>query len=220
MFSLISLVSHFFLFLLFFPYSHHDCKTECVQTDHYNAHSILHHIVAAVSVLRDKQKQQTAARRRRESCSRAKCHIAATAPIAYQMHRKHSRQKSDQTDKASVEPMPGCRGSSRVLPFHCHCYSDGRLRWVCTFGTMLAQTMPDATSAMYRNQHHRFQNFIDSAYLLAEHSGQKIELLIIEWNPPENKRRILDAFVCDYTLFLNGCCLIEFTHRDSADPNI
>ncbi|ORE20061.1 hypothetical protein BCV71DRAFT_196684 [Rhizopus microsporus] len=44
------------------------------------------------------------------------------------------------------------------------------------------------------NQHHRFQNFIDSAYLLAEHSQQKIELLIIEWNPPANKRRVLDAF--------------------------
>ncbi|CAO3673366.1 unnamed protein product [Rhizopus stolonifer] len=44
------------------------------------------------------------------------------------------------------------------------------------------------------NQHHRFQNFIDSAYLLAEHSEQKIELLIIEWNPPMGRRRVLDAF--------------------------
>lgn len=51
------------------------------------------------------------------------------------------------------------------------------------------------TNTIYRNQYHRFQNFIDSAYLLAEHSEQKIELLIIEWNPPKDKRRILDTFV-------------------------
>ncbi|KAI8329206.1 hypothetical protein BC941DRAFT_443320 [Chlamydoabsidia padenii] len=44
------------------------------------------------------------------------------------------------------------------------------------------------------NQHHRFQNFIDSAFLLAEHTKEKIELLIVEWNPPENKRRVVDAF--------------------------
>ncbi|KAK4520475.1 uncharacterized protein ATC70_007987 [Mucor velutinosus] len=53
------------------------------------------------------------------------------------------------------------------------------------------------------NQHHRFQNFIDSAYLLAEHSEQKIELLIIEWNPSENKRRILDAFRFRRSKYLN-----------------
>ncbi|KAG1119759.1 hypothetical protein G6F42_012901 [Rhizopus arrhizus] len=53
------------------------------------------------------------------------------------------------------------------------------------------------------NQHHRFQNFIDSAYLLAEHSEQKIELLIIEWNPPEHKRRILDAFRFRRSKYLN-----------------
>lgn len=64
---------------------------------------------------------------------------------------------------------------------------------------MFAQSIPDVANQC-RNQHHRFQNFIDSAYLLAEHSEQKIELLIIEWNPPEHKRRILDAFVCA-TLF-------------------
>jgi hypothetical protein len=45
------------------------------------------------------------------------------------------------------------------------------------------------------NQHHRLQNFIDSAYLLAEKTEEKIELLIVEWNPPENKRRVVDAFV-------------------------
>ncbi|KAI7904988.1 uncharacterized protein BX663DRAFT_529903 [Cokeromyces recurvatus] len=53
------------------------------------------------------------------------------------------------------------------------------------------------------NQHHRFQNFIDSAYLLAEHSEQKIELLIIEWNPPPNKRRILDSFRFRRSKYLN-----------------
>jgi hypothetical protein len=74
---------------------------------------------------------------------------------------------------------------------------------------------------MYRNQHHRFQNFIDSAYLLAEHSEQKIELLIIEWNPPEDKKRIIDAFVCD-TLFqmIVTKLMGDFIYRDSADPNI
>ncbi|KAI8374126.1 uncharacterized protein BYT42DRAFT_575226 [Radiomyces spectabilis] len=44
------------------------------------------------------------------------------------------------------------------------------------------------------NQHHRFQNFIDSAYLLAEHTKEKIELLIVEWNPPNDHRRVIDAF--------------------------
>ncbi|CAO3576821.1 unnamed protein product [Absidia cylindrospora] len=43
-------------------------------------------------------------------------------------------------------------------------------------------------------QHHRFQNFIDSAFLLAENTKEKIELLIVEWNPPQDKRRIVDVF--------------------------
>ncbi|ORZ11948.1 hypothetical protein BCR42DRAFT_420939 [Absidia repens] len=43
-------------------------------------------------------------------------------------------------------------------------------------------------------QQHRFQNFIDSAFLLAENTKEKIELLIVEWNPPEDKRRVVDSF--------------------------
>ena len=45
------------------------------------------------------------------------------------------------------------------------------------------------------DQHHRLQNFIDSAYLLAEHSQTNIELLIVEWNPPTDRRRVIDSFV-------------------------
>ncbi|KAI9308153.1 hypothetical protein BJ944DRAFT_260791 [Cunninghamella echinulata] len=44
------------------------------------------------------------------------------------------------------------------------------------------------------NQHLRFQNFIDSAYLLAEKTQEKIELLIVEWNPPQDRRRVVDSF--------------------------
>ncbi|KAG2220327.1 hypothetical protein INT45_004012 [Circinella minor] len=44
------------------------------------------------------------------------------------------------------------------------------------------------------NQHHRLQNFIDSAYLLAEHSQTYMELLIVEWNPPTDRRRVIDSF--------------------------
>ncbi|KAI9273033.1 hypothetical protein BDA99DRAFT_499848 [Phascolomyces articulosus] len=44
------------------------------------------------------------------------------------------------------------------------------------------------------NQHHRLQNFIDSSYLLAEHTREKIELLVVEWNPPKERRRFLDSF--------------------------
>ncbi|KAI8090306.1 uncharacterized protein B0P05DRAFT_464027 [Gilbertella persicaria] len=43
-------------------------------------------------------------------------------------------------------------------------------------------------------QHHRLQNFIDSAYILAEKTKTDIELLIVEWNPPQDKRRVIDAF--------------------------
>ena len=43
-------------------------------------------------------------------------------------------------------------------------------------------------------QHHRMQNHIDSTWLLAEKTKQKIELIIIEWNPPTDKRRIIDAY--------------------------
>ncbi|KAI8639086.1 hypothetical protein BD408DRAFT_350644 [Parasitella parasitica] len=43
-------------------------------------------------------------------------------------------------------------------------------------------------------QQHRLQNFIDSAYILAEKTQERIELLIVEWNPPENRRRVIDAF--------------------------
>ncbi|CAO3599688.1 unnamed protein product [Absidia cylindrospora] len=44
------------------------------------------------------------------------------------------------------------------------------------------------------DQHHRLQNFIDSAYLLAEKTREKIELLIVEWNPPDDRRGVIDAF--------------------------
>ncbi|KAI9318233.1 hypothetical protein BX666DRAFT_1936370 [Dichotomocladium elegans] len=44
------------------------------------------------------------------------------------------------------------------------------------------------------NQYHRLQNFIDSAYLLAEHTQEHIELLMVEWNPPKDRRRIIDTF--------------------------
>lgn len=47
----------------------------------------------------------------------------------------------------------------------------------------------------HSNQHHRLQNFIDSAFLLAEHTQEKIELLMVEWNPPNDRRRIMDSFV-------------------------
>ncbi|CAO3655879.1 unnamed protein product [Mucor hiemalis] len=53
------------------------------------------------------------------------------------------------------------------------------------------------------NQWHRFQNFIDSAFLLAEKSEQKIELVIVEWNPPADKRRILDTFRFRKSKYLN-----------------
>ncbi|GAA5816283.1 hypothetical protein MFLAVUS_009809 [Mucor flavus] len=43
-------------------------------------------------------------------------------------------------------------------------------------------------------QHHRLQNFIDSAFILAEKTRERIELLIVEWNPPKNTRRVIDAF--------------------------
>ncbi|KAI7890816.1 uncharacterized protein EV154DRAFT_421350 [Mucor mucedo] len=43
-------------------------------------------------------------------------------------------------------------------------------------------------------QQHRLQNFIDSAHILAEKTKEKIELLIVEWNPPEDRRRVIDAF--------------------------
>jgi hypothetical protein len=46
-----------------------------------------------------------------------------------------------------------------------------------------------------RGQHHRLQNFIDSAYILAEKTRENIELLIVEWNPPSDRRRVIDAFV-------------------------
>lgn len=43
-------------------------------------------------------------------------------------------------------------------------------------------------------QHHRVQNHIDSTWLLAEKTKEKIELIIVEWNPPTDKRRIIDAY--------------------------
>ncbi|KAG0177887.1 hypothetical protein DFQ28_005224 [Apophysomyces sp. BC1034] len=45
-----------------------------------------------------------------------------------------------------------------------------------------------------RNQHLRFQNFLDSAFLLAEKTKTQMEVLIVEWNPPTNRRKVLDVF--------------------------
>ncbi|KAG1140958.1 hypothetical protein G6F37_010357 [Rhizopus arrhizus] len=54
-----------------------------------------------------------------------------------------------------------------------------------------------------RNRYQQLQNFIDSTYLLAKHSEQKIELLFIEWNPPIGKRRVHDAFRFRKSEYLN-----------------
>ncbi|EIE85266.1 hypothetical protein G6F46_004778 [Rhizopus delemar] len=70
------------------------------------------------------------------------------------------------------------------------------------------------------NQHHRFQNFIDSAYLLAEHSKQKIELLIIEWNPPVGKRRVLDAFRFRRSDYLSYRIITVSSKIHSILPNL
>ncbi|KAI8328901.1 hypothetical protein BC941DRAFT_363371 [Chlamydoabsidia padenii] len=43
-------------------------------------------------------------------------------------------------------------------------------------------------------QQHRLQNFIDSAYLLAENTKEQMELLVVEWNPPGDRRRVIDTF--------------------------
>ncbi|KAI9263411.1 hypothetical protein BDA99DRAFT_510131 [Phascolomyces articulosus] len=61
------------------------------------------------------------------------------------------------------------------------------------------------------NQHHRLQNFIDSAYLLAEHSQTTIELLIVEWNPPSDRRRVVDSFRFRHSNYL--------TYRVITVPN-
>lgn len=79
---------------------------------------------------------------------------------------------------------------------------------------------------MKRGQHHRLQNFIDSAFILAEKTETKIELLIVEWNPPNDKRRIIDAFVSAASFFLAGSITIYmlipifYYYRDSEAPNI
>lgn len=43
---------------------------------------------------------------------------------------------------------------------------------------------------------------MNSAYLLAEHTQEYIELLIIEWNPPDNKRQVYDVLVRLFSAFL------------------
>lgn len=75
------------------------------------------------------------------------------------------------------------------------------------------------TCGMYcSNQHHRFQNFIDSAYLLAERTQTKMELLVVEWNPPGDRRRVLDSFVSISLCIWDTRWLTSFC-RDSADHN-
>jgi hypothetical protein len=39
---------------------------------------------------------------------------------------------------------------------------------------------------------------------LAEKTQEKIELLIVEWNPPKNNRRVIDAFVRMYKYRYTG----------------
>ncbi|KAI8052715.1 hypothetical protein BDF21DRAFT_468436 [Thamnidium elegans] len=43
-------------------------------------------------------------------------------------------------------------------------------------------------------QYERFQNMLDSTFLMAEETKTSIELLIVEWNPDKNKRRIQDTY--------------------------
>lgn len=43
-------------------------------------------------------------------------------------------------------------------------------------------------------QYQRFQNMLDSTFLMAEDTKTRLELLIIEWNPEKDKRSIRDAY--------------------------
>ncbi|KAI8368281.1 uncharacterized protein BYT42DRAFT_503737 [Radiomyces spectabilis] len=70
------------------------------------------------------------------------------------------------------------------------------------------------------NQHHRFQNFIDSTYILAERTKTKIELLIVEWNPPKDKRRIVDAFRFRHSQYLNHRIITVPKAIHDALPNV
>ncbi|KAI7876381.1 hypothetical protein K492DRAFT_151727 [Lichtheimia hyalospora FSU 10163] len=70
------------------------------------------------------------------------------------------------------------------------------------------------------NQHHRLQNFIDSAYLLAEHTQTKMELLMIEWNPPKDRRRIIDTFRFRRSDYLTYRIITVPENIHQALPNI
>lgn len=43
-------------------------------------------------------------------------------------------------------------------------------------------------------QYERFQNMLDSTFLMAKETHTRIELLIVEWNPDKNKKLIQDAY--------------------------
>ncbi|KAH8553404.1 hypothetical protein BGW37DRAFT_485590 [Umbelopsis sp. PMI_123] len=70
------------------------------------------------------------------------------------------------------------------------------------------------------NQFHRFQNFINSAYLLAEHTKENIELLIIEWNPPESTRRVYDVLRFRRSKYLNYRIIAVPKALHNVIPNV
>ncbi|KAG0183391.1 hypothetical protein DFQ29_005767 [Apophysomyces sp. BC1021] len=70
------------------------------------------------------------------------------------------------------------------------------------------------------NQHHRLQNFIDSTYLLAEHTKEKIELLMVEWNPPKDKRRVIDTFRFRRSKYLKYRIITISKELHDVVPNI
>ncbi|KAI8143218.1 hypothetical protein BJV82DRAFT_515177 [Fennellomyces sp. T-0311] len=69
------------------------------------------------------------------------------------------------------------------------------------------------------NQHHRVQNHIDSTFLLAERTREKMELLLVEWNPPKDRRRMVDAFRFRHSEYLTYRIITVPEEIHEALPN-
>lgn len=66
-------------------------------------------------------------------------------------------------------------------------------------------------------QYERFQNMLDSTFLLAQGTKTRLELLIVEWNPEKTKRLIKDTY--RLVLFTQVLILCTKYKADFADQS-
>jgi hypothetical protein len=108
--------------------------------------------------------------------------------LSYVRNDTHLISNNEFTNCQYQCPIPQVKGLEQKQVFEA-CLDRGKLAEY--YLTIVVVTRNDNYADI---QYERVQNMIDSTFLMAEGTKTRLELLMIEWNPEHDKRRIRDTY--------------------------